>query len=122
MTRPHPTLLGSGTYFLAEAEGEPVGCGGWSLVAPGTPLAEQGVGHIRHFATAESWTGRGIGRMIYARCEAQARAAGVRRLLCYSSLNGEAFYSALGFRRIDLLDVPMGTDLTFPSVRMARSI
>lgn len=122
MTRAHPRLLGSGTYYLAEADGRPVGCGGWSVFAPGSSRVDPGVAHIRHFATAADFTGRGVGRLIYQRCEIQARAAGVRRLECFSSLNGEGFYAALGFRRIGLIEIPMGPDLTFPSVHMIRGL
>lgn len=122
ITRPHPRLLGSGTWFIAEADGEPAACGGWSLAAPGANASESGVGHIRHFATAERWTGRGIARLIYQRSEIQARAAGVERFHCYASLNAEPFYAALGFRRIALVSVPVGPDLLFPSVHMIRAL
>jgi len=122
MTRANPKLLGTGTYYLAEAGGEVVGCGGWSLEKPGTTSVKPGVGHIRHFGTAETWTGRGVGRAIYGRCETNARAAGVRLFECYASRNGEPFYTALGFRRIASIEVPMGSDVAFPSLYMSRQI
>ena len=49
ITRPHPRLLAGGTYYLAEADGEPIGCGGWSFWMPGV-VEEPGLAHIRHFA------------------------------------------------------------------------
>lgn len=122
MTRPHPKLLVSGTYYVAEIEGEPVGCGGWSREEPGSGSLEPGVAHIRHFAVSERFVGRGIGRILYGRCAADARRVGVRRLECYSSLNGEPFYSALGFATVRSIDVRMATDLIFPSIHMRRSI
>lgn len=122
MVSPNPRLLGSGTYLLAEVDGQPVGCGGWSLAAPGSARTEAGTAHIRHFATHPDWTGQGIGRLIYERCEIQARAAAVRIFECYSSLNGEAFYSALGFERIGPIEVQMGPDVSFPSVHMRHLI
>jgi GNAT superfamily N-acetyltransferase len=122
MTRPHPRLLGSGTWFLAELDGEPAGCGGWSLDAPGSRETRPGVAHIRHFATAAEHAGRGVGRAIFARCEAQARPAGVERFECLASLNGEGFYAALGFERVGPVDVPMGPEVLFPSVLMTREI
>ena len=122
ITRAHPRLLGSGTYFLAEAQGRAVGCGGWSLAAPGSSRAERGVAHIRHFATAADFTSQGVGRLLYERCEIQARAAGVEVFKCFSSLNGEGFYAALGFRRVGPVKVAMGSDLEFPSILMKRRI
>jgi GNAT superfamily N-acetyltransferase len=122
ITRPHPRLLGSGTWFIAEADGEPAACGGWSLSAPGARAIEPRIGHIRHFATAERWTGRGIARSLYQLSESQARAAGGERFHCYASLNAEPFYAALGFRRIALVGVRIGPDLLFPSVHMSRAL
>lgn len=122
ITRAHPALLAGGTYFVAEDEGEPVGCGGWSRERPGTGAIEPGLGHIRHFATRPTFVGRGVGRALYGRCVSQAQAAGVQRFECYSSLNGEPFYAALGFARLGLIEVAMGPDLAFPSMMMMRWI
>lgn len=122
MTRAQPRLIGSGTYYVAEAEGEMVGCGGWSREAPDAPAGEAGVAHIRHFAVASDWIGRGIGRALYRRCETRARAAGIRVFECYSSLNGEPFYRALGFGRLAAIEVPMGPGISLPSIHMRRAI
>ena len=121
ITRPHPRLLRSGSYYLCEAEGEAVGCGGWSFEVPGGGPTEPGVAHIRHFATDARWAGRGVGRALYRRCEAEARAAGARQFDCFASLNGEGFYTALGFDRIGAMEAPMG-DFAFPSILMRRAI
>ena len=122
MMRASPRLLSSGAYFVAELDGAVVGCGGWSHEKPGTGSVEPGIGHIRHFGTDAAWTGRGVGRAIYARCEAMARTAGVVQFQCYASRNGEPFYAALGFARIAAIEVPMGPDLLFPSIHMRRLI
>ena len=122
ITRPHPRLLAEGTYYLAEAQGEMAGCGGWSFWGPSGETAEPGLAHIRHFAVCEGWAGKGVGRALYDRCEADARAAGAERFEVQSSLNGEAFYARLGFERVSAIDVPMGPDLAFPSILMRRAI
>lgn len=122
ITRANPALLASGTYFVAECRGEPVGCGGWSCERPGTGMVEIDLGHVRHFATLPDFLGRGVGRALYGRCASQAWSAGVRRLECYSSLNGEPFYAALGFARLGPIDVAMGPDVIFPSILMTRRI
>ena len=122
ITRPNPQLLGCGTYYLAELDGEPVGCGGWSRQAPGRTTTEPGIAHVRHFAAAGQHSRKGIGRAIFRRCEADARAAGIRTLICYASLNAEPFYASLGFRRVELIHVPIGKQVTFPSVHMELSL
>ena len=122
MTRPHPRLLASGSYYLCEAQGEAIGCGGWSFERPGSDDIEPGIAHIRHFATRSSWAGQRVGRALYRRCEADARAAGAAEFQCWSSLNGEGFYAALGFARIAAIDVPMVPGLDFPSLHMRRKI
>jgi len=122
ITRPHPRLLAGGTYYLAEAAGEVVGCGGWSFWEPGTNAEAPGLAHIRHFAVRSGWVGQGVGRAIYDRCERDARLAGAARFEAQSSLNGEPFYTALGFRRIARIEVPMAPGLLFPSILMRREI
>jgi GNAT superfamily N-acetyltransferase len=122
ITLPHPKLLAGGTYYLVEADGYAAGCGGWSWWRPGSDEVEPGLAHIRHFATHCDWTGRGVGRALYERCEQDARAAGADRFECYASLNGEGFYAALGFARIGAMEVAMGPGLDFPSILMRRPI
>jgi N-acetylglutamate synthase-like GNAT family acetyltransferase len=123
MTRANPELLVSGRYYLVEADsGECLGCGGWSDHPPDGPDPDPRRAHIRHFATHPDWTGRGVGRMIYERCEADARAAGFTAFEAYASLNGEAFYAALGFRRLEAIETPMPGGVSFPAVRIERAI
>lgn len=122
-TRANPALLGSGRYYLVETPaGECVGCGGWSDHPPDGPDPHPRRAHIRHFATHPDWTGRGVGRTIYERCEEDARAAGFTAFEAYASLNGEPFYAALGFRRIERIETPMPGGVTFPAIRMERAI
>ena len=123
ITRPNPRLLASGRYYLVEAgSGEPAGCGGWSPNPPDRLDGDPARAHIRHFATHPAGLRRGIGRMLYERCEADARAAGFTLFECYASLNGEDFYAALGFRRLEPIETPMPGGVRFPAVRMERAI
>lgn len=119
MTRANPALLKAGTYYVAETQdGQIVGCGGWTRERPGTGQADAEIGHIRHFATHPEWLNQGIGRSIYSQCESSARPVGIRCFECYSSLNAEGFYKALGFRPIRQIEIPMGQDLKLPAVLM----
>jgi len=123
MTKANPSLLTSGTYYVAEVSpGFLVGCGGWTLERPGTRTIEPRIGHIRHFAVDPSWTRRGIGRAIYDVCETAARAAGIMAFECYSSLNAEKFYAALGFKRIRELDVEFQPLIVLRGVLMRREL
>lgn len=123
ITRANPKLLSSGRYYLVEAKtDELAGCGGWSAHPPGASEPDPRRAHIRHFATHPAWLRRGVGRRLYARCEAEARAAGFNRFECWASLNGEAFYAALGFRQLERIETPMAGGIRFPAVRMERAL
>lgn len=123
ITRANPALLSSGRYYLVESdEGEPAGCGGWSSDPPGRREEDPRRAHIRHFATHPAWTRRGVGRILYARCEADARAAGFTRFEAWASLGGETFYALLGFRRLGPMEAPMPGGVMFPAIRMEREI
>jgi hypothetical protein len=52
----------------------------------------------------------------------ESRAAGVRRFECFSSLNGQRFYSALGLRPVRQIEVSLSPDAAIPGVLMERSI
>ena len=118
--RANPTLLASGTYYLAESRtGAILGCGGWSTMRPGGGENIPGEAHIRHFATHPDWQGRGIGASLMARCFAEAEPF-ASRLHCFSTLNAEPFYRACGFKTIGPIKVPMGPTLKFPAMQMAR--
>ena len=123
MTKANLSLLASGTYYVAESRGGlVVGCGGWTRERPGTSMVETNLAHVRHFGTHPAWTNRGIGRAIYQLCETVARAAGVITFECYSSLNAEKFYSALGFKSIRRIDFELGPGAVLPGVLMRRQI
>jgi GNAT superfamily N-acetyltransferase len=122
MTRANPNLLASGTYYVAEIGGEPVGCGGWTLEEPGSGTLVPGVAHIRHFGVSVRFVGRGVGRALFDRCVADAQRSDVQQMECYSSLNGQPFYAALGLRTVRRIDVQMGAEIVFPSIHMCRPI
>jgi N-acetylglutamate synthase-like GNAT family acetyltransferase len=127
LTKANPALLSSGTWYVVEvpgADGTLVGCGGWARQRPDAPNepVDPVLGHIRHFATHPNWTRRGIGRALFDRCVADARAAGVCTFECYSSIVAEAFYLALGFRTVESMKIALGENLTMPSVRMLCQI
>jgi GNAT superfamily N-acetyltransferase len=95
-----------GTYFVVEAEGRIVGCGGWSRrrtlfggdahverdaaeLDPRTDAAK-----IRAFFVDPAHARRGVGRMILEHCEAEARSCGFSRVELMATLPGVRLYAA----------------------------
>jgi GNAT superfamily N-acetyltransferase len=122
MTRANVGLLASGSYFVAENKtGGLVGSGGWTRQVPGTGVVDGNAAHIRHFVTHPDWIGQGIGRALYKACETQARDAGIIGFDCFASLNAEGFYAALGFERVERIEVAM-PGVNFPGILMRRPL
>lgn len=113
LTSANPALLASGTYYVAEVrDGTIVGCGGWTRERPGGTIETQSTGHLRHFGTHPGWTRLGIGSAIFRWCKRNARSAGIREFECYSSLNAESFYRALGFTKISEFSIEMTSNVS----------
>ncbi|AZQ69568.1 GNAT family N-acetyltransferase [Silicimonas algicola] len=123
LSRGNPALLASGTYFVVEAGSTIVGAGGWTSSEPGTGRAgAPATGHVRHVATDPERTREGIGRALMAHIFDDARAAGITRLDCLSTLMAVPFYAACGFEAVGPVTVPLRPGIEFPAVRMHRSL
>jgi GNAT superfamily N-acetyltransferase len=122
MAKANPALLASRTYYVALADGEPAGCGGWTFEKPGAGKREDGVAHIRHFATHPAHLRKGIARALLDRCLAEAAAAGARIMKSQSTLPAETFYASAGFRRIRLIEVEFAPGVLIPAVEMERPL
>ena len=121
MTRANPALLAGGRYHLArDATGRLLGAGGWSPEDPATREITPQLGHIRHFAVLPDATGQGVGRALFNQCLRQSTQAGITAFNCYSSLNAEGFYAALGFSDRGPVSLAMGEDGFFPALLMHR--
>ena len=125
-----PMLLEDGTYFVIEAAGELVACGGWSrraklytgagdaegddrLLDPATEAA-----HIRAMYTRPDWTRRGLGRRILEACVEAARADGYRKMTLGATLPGLPLYEAFGFRETGREDIRMPDGVSLACVWM----
>lgn len=122
MTRPNPRLLGSGTYYVAEQNGEIIGCGGWSREEPGGDVIAPGSAHVRHFAVSPEFVGRGAGRAMFNQCEIDARVHGISLFKCFASLNAVGFYKLLGFEERGIINVALGQGISLPSMLMERRL
>src|SRR6202522_426497 len=118
-------LLTDGTYFIAEDDGQPVGCGGWSfrstlfggdarvdrdasLLDPATQAAK-----VRAFFVDPSAARRGIGSLLLERCEAEARSHAFPGAEPRATLPGVKLYAARGYRSTGRVsyDVGMGESI-----------
>jgi GNAT superfamily N-acetyltransferase len=127
-------LIKDGTYFVHEAEGEMVACGGWSrrnklyagtgdgedddrLLDPNTEPAR-----VRAMFVRSDWTRRGIGRAILESCERAARDEGFTNLVLGATLAGEPLYRAFGFREVERFPLKMPDGVTVVCVAMERPV
>ena len=127
-------LIADGTYFVAEADGRIVGCGGWSkrrtlfggdqmktdedsLLDPASEAAR-----IRAFFVDPDYARQGIGKQIIEVCEGAARAAGFRRCELGATLPGEPLYRAVGYRAIERIEHLMPDGEALPIIRMERTL
>jgi GNAT superfamily N-acetyltransferase len=102
-------LILDGTYFVAEADGRIVACGGWSKrktlfgsdVRSGRDAAEldpaTDAAKIRAFFVDPAYARRGLGSAILERCESEARARGFRRFEMMATLPGAKLYERYGY-------------------------
>jgi len=126
-------LIEDGTYFVLEAGGDLVGCGGWSrrdklytggdgagderLLDPATEPAR-----VRAMFVRADWTRRGLGRRILDACEEAARAEGFDRLVLSATMSGLPLYVAYGFEPVEEQDMTMPDGVTVTCVSMEKPI
>ena len=121
ISRAQPRLISSGTYYVAEEDGEILGAGGWTRDGPmGGHTA--GLGHIRHFATEPSALRRGVARAIMERSLSDATASGLSDLECLSTRTAVPFYQSLGFTTIGNVEIDLRPGIKFPAIAMVRSL
>jgi GNAT superfamily N-acetyltransferase len=124
-------LIRDGTYFVAEAEGQIVACGGWSkrqslfggdeqegrCSALLDPLCD--AARIRAFFVRPDWARRGVGRALLAHCEEAALAHAFVAAELMATLPGYKLYKVSGYvgdERIKL-KLPSGIDIELIPMR-----
>jgi GNAT superfamily N-acetyltransferase len=124
-------LIRDGTYFVAEADGRIIACGGWSkreslYGADGQegrssalldPLHD--AARIRAFFVHPEWGRRGIGRALLAHCEQAALANAFVTTELMATLPGHKLYKVEGYvgdERIKL-KLPSGIDIELIPMR-----
>jgi GNAT superfamily N-acetyltransferase len=124
------TLIADGTYFVLEADGELVACGGWSrrdklytgsgggaddarLLDPAREPAR-----VRAMFVRPDWIRRGLGTRILEACEAAARAEGFQRMALVATLPGVPLYRRFGFVATEDVEVRMPDGTSIPALAM----
>jgi N-acetylglutamate synthase-like GNAT family acetyltransferase len=128
-------MIDDGTYYVAEIDGEIVGCGGWSkrkkpfagdrIKSPGdTDLLNptHDPAPIRGVFVHPSWARRGIETRIVECCERAARQANFRNLELVATSVGESLYTACGFETVEPIEHSFPYGLLTPAVRMLKSL
>ena len=122
ISRAKPALVTCGTYYVVEQQGAIIGAGGWTRAAPGRGVARAEVGNIRHVVTDDRQVRRGVGRALMTHIIATAKAVGITRLNCLSTLTARPFYQAMGFVVQGPVTVPLADGIDFPAIAMSRDI
>ena len=124
ISKAQPRLLTSGTYFVVlDEDARIVGAGGWTLGAPGTGrIGGNTTGHIRHVVTDHRQVRRGIGRTLMERIFESARAVGMKRLDCLSTLMAVPFYASAGFEEVRPVNVDLRPGIELPAILMRREL
>jgi GNAT superfamily N-acetyltransferase len=127
-------LIRDGTYYVAEAGGEPIGCGGWSkrrTLFGGDRFAARDSGHldpraepakIRAFFVRPDWARRGVAGRILETCEREARAQGFRSLELMATLPGVRLYAARGYEAGEQVEYEIADGVTIEFVPMRKEL
>jgi GNAT superfamily N-acetyltransferase len=127
-------LIEDGTYYVVEAEGRVVACGGWSsrrTLYGGDQYAERSddrldpamdAARIRAFFVRPERARQGLGRRLIEECEGAARARGFRRMELMATLTGIPLYERVGFRLVERVDLKLPRGIRFPLARMTKEL
>lgn len=127
-------LVRDGTYFVVEADGAIVACGGWSrrrtlFGADAQPGRESALldptvdaARIRAFFVHPDHGRRGIGRSLLDHCEEAARREGFRAAELMATLPGLRLYGAFGYVSGDAIEHPLPGGLTIRFVPMRKPL
>lgn len=127
-------LVDDGTYFVLEADGHPVACGGWSgrqtlfggdqhKSGTDTPVDPSVMpARIRAFFVHPSYARRGLGQRLFVLAAHEARRAGFTRVELMATIPGVPLYTALGFVAREDVGVQLADGVTVPCLRMDRPL
>jgi len=127
-------LLVDETYYVAEAEGKIIACGGWSKrntlfggdqhKEVADPLLDpaKDAARIRAFFVSPDWARRGIGKMMINLCETEALKNGFTAVELGATLPGEPLYAAMGYKKHTDIKVTMPDGVLLEIIKMQKQI
>lgn len=127
-------LIRDGTYFIAEASGVLVGCGGWSKrrnLFGGDRYQNREAGEldpdsepakIRAFFVHPDWARKGIAKNILSLCESAARDCGFRSAELMATLPGVRLYNSCGYDAGDPVMHSLESDIQLQLVPMRKTL
>ncbi len=127
-------LLGDQTFFVAEEDGNMLGCGGWSFrstlfggdARPGRDASkldpQTQPAKIRAFFVEPSQARRGIGSLLLDRCEQEARAHGFSRVELMATLPGVKLYAARGYVGAEMVRYEVGLGEAIEFIPMCKQL
>ena len=126
-------LVRDGTYFMAEANDQIAGCGGWSfrttLFGGDDSIVEREPerldprsepAKVRAMYTNPDFVRRGVGTKILELCETAARDAGFSRVELMGTAAGVPLYESRGYRAISPLELICLNGISVPLLRIDR--
>lgn len=122
ISRAQPKLVTCGTYFGVFEGEDLMAAGGWTPGHPNTGASQNAVGHIRHVVSDPAQIRKGYGRALMEHVLRDARAAGVREMLCQSTRMAVPFYAACGFEVLHEIEITLRAGIVFPAVAMRNSL
>ena len=128
-------LVRDQTYFMIEADGALVGCGGWSWRAtlfggddsivvrePAALDPRTDAAKIRAMYVNPDFARRGIGTLIMDVCETAARDAGFSRVELMATLAGVPLYRRCGYTDIEAIEATSREGIAEPLIRMGKAL
>jgi GNAT superfamily N-acetyltransferase len=127
-------LIEDETYFVHEAHGQVVSCGGWSrrnklLTGPGEaadddrlldPASEPA--RVRAMFVRADWRRHGLASEILEASQDAARKEGFTRLVVGTTLPGAPLYRSDGFKDIERFKLTMPDGVSVDAISMEREI
>jgi len=127
-------LIMDGTYYVVEADGAIIGCGGWSkrkTLFGGDRFAARDsseldpqteAARIRAFFVHPDYARKGIARAILETCETAARDYGFRALELMATLPGIKFYETNGYTGKARVEYEISEGVTIEFLPMKKAL